>query len=276
MFSIGHLRGYTVVQTKGTAPTGELSDVFTPDTEVGATWDMTGTDYMNPIEIEINCSSDPIVYSQYIGTMHPWDSIPEGLRIEGYTGTEWIWLHEVKGNKSNDFIISPPYVAVDFLHKIRIAFYGSPRANKKVTIGRVIALSSKNLGRAYIPQFTDTLPMVDANGVAWNIKLNTDGTWSNSGAVSSSITPVLAGDKTMAGDQDDIFLLADKRYTVISTGANKTGGNIKEIFSLKRETFCRWTDPTTVAPIVIEINFGSTPIQYIESLGLNFAWGESA
>ncbi|MGE7607637.1 BppU family phage baseplate upper protein [Peribacillus frigoritolerans] len=274
----GNLRGYTVTQTKGPAPVGVLTDIFLPDSEQGPTWTMTtDIDYMNPIELIIDCSVDPVIYAQYIGTIHPWDSIPEGLRVEGWTGTEWIWLHEVKGNTSNDFLISPPYSAIDFLHKIKISFYGSPKADKKVTLGRLVAISSKNLGKAYIPQFTDHIPIVDANGVAWKIKINPDGTWANMGAAASpSITPVLPGDKSMAGNQDDILLLADKRYAVTSTGAVKTAGNIADMFSLKREAFCRWTAPTTVAPIVLEIDFGTTPIQYMESLGINFGWGESA
>ena len=272
----GHLRGYTVTQTSGPAPVGVLNDIFIPDSEQGPTWTMTpDIDYMNPITLEIDCSTDPVVYAQYIGTMHPWDSVPEGLRVEGWTGTEWIWLHEVKGNTSNDFLISPPYSAIDFLHKIKISFYGSPKLDKKVTIGRLVAISSKNLGKAYIPQFTDTLPMVDANGVAWNIKLNTDGTWANTGVTSPSIPPILPGEKTMAGDQDDNLLLADKRYVVTSSGAVKTSGNIADMFSMKREAFCRWTNPTTGAPIVLEIDFGTTPIQYMESFGLNFGWTET-
>ncbi|MCY9007208.1 hypothetical protein [Peribacillus frigoritolerans] len=271
----GNLRGYTVTQTKGAAPTGTLTDIFLPDSEQGPSWNMTGTDYMNPIEIVIDCSTDPVVYAQYIGTVHPWDATPEGLLVEGWTGTEWIWLHEVKGNKSNDYLISPPYSAVDFLHKIRISFYGSPKADKKVTIGRVVAISSKALGKAYIPQFTDALTMVDVNGVARTIKLNADGTWSNANTASLSISPALPGEASMAGEQDDILLLADKRYSVISTGAVKTAGNIADMFSLKREAFCRWTNPTTAAPIVMEIDFGTKPIQYMETIGLNFGWGES-
>jgi hypothetical protein len=269
----GNLRGYTVTQTSGTAPTGVLADIFLPDTEQGPSWDMTGSDYDNPYVIEIDCSTDPVVYAQYVGTIHPWGAVPDGLKVEGFDGTDWIWLHEVTGNRSHDFLISPPYSAVDFLHKIRISFYGSPNADKKVTIGRVVACSSKNQGKAYIPQFTDKIPMVDANGTAWDIKLNTDGTWSNE---YSNITPILPGAKTMAGDQDDILLLADKRFVVTSTGAVKTSGNIWGMFSLKREEFCRWTNPTTGAPIVLEIDFGTTPIQYMESLGINFGWGETA
>jgi hypothetical protein len=80
----------------------------------------------------------------------------------------------------------------------------------------------------------------------------------------------------VVGDQDDILLLADRRYVVNSTGAVKTSGNIADMFSLKREAFCRWTAPTTGAPIVIEIDFGTKPIQYMESLGINFGWGETA
>ncbi|WP_202815373.1 hypothetical protein [Peribacillus simplex] len=271
----GNLRGYTVTQTKGAAPTsGYLTDIFLPDTEEAPTWNMTGTSYENPIEIEIDCSSDPIVYAQYIGTVHPWDAIPEGLKVEGWTGTEWMWLHEVKGNQSNDFLISPPYSAVDFLHKIRISFYGSPKADKKVTLGRVVAHSSKGLGKSYIPQFVNTLPMTDKSGEVWNIGLNTDGTWDNMNNVKPSIIPALPGEKTMAGNQDDVLVGADKRHVLTSTGAAKTAGNLADMFSMKSEAFCRWTNPTTAAPIVLEIDFGTTPIQYMESVGLEFAWDE--
>lgn len=274
----GHLRGYTITQTKGPVPNqGVLIDVFTEDKELGPTWIMDDTvvNYDNPIVLEIDCSADPVVYAQYIGTLSPWGSVPEGLLVEGYTGTEWIWLHQVKGNSSLKQLTSPPYSAVDFLKKIRISFYGSLQKNKKVTISRVLAHSSKMLGKAYIPQFADALPMIDINGVPRLVKLNADGSWNNMSAVSPSITPPLPGEKTMAGDQDDILLIADKRYIVTSTGAAKTAGNIADMFSLKREAFCRWTNPTTVAPIVLEIDFGSKPIQYMETLGLNFGWGET-
>jgi hypothetical protein len=117
--------------------------------------------------------------------------------------------------------------------------------------------------------------MVDVNGVARTIKLNADGTWSNASTTSLSISPALPGDATMAGDQDDVMLLADKRYTVTSTGAVKTAGIIADMFSLKREAFCRWTNPTTATPIILEIDFGTKPIQYMETLGLNFGWGET-
>ena len=272
----GNYRGYTVRQTKGPAPVGDLIDIFDPDGEQGPSWTMTpAIDYMNPVEIEIDCSSDPITYAQYIGTVHPWDCVPEGLRVEGWTGTEWIWLHEVKGNQSNDFLVSPPYSAVDFLYKIRIAFYGSPKANKKVTISRVVALSSKNMGKAYIPQFTDHIPMVDANGVVWKVKLNTDGTWTNIAANSNSVVPALPGEKTMVGDQDDVLFMAPKRYTINSLGAARTSGELTDMFRLGKELFCRWTNPTTAAPIIIELDFGNKPIEYMESFGLNFGWGET-
>jgi hypothetical protein len=276
-FFNGHHRGYTVTQTSGPAPVGDLIDIFTEDTELGPTWTMTpDIDYMNPITLEIDCSSDPVVYAQFVGTSHPWDMIPEGLMVEGWTGTEYIWMHEVKTNHSNDYLLSPPYSAIDNMTKVRVKFYGSLNEDKKVTIGRLLAHSSKSFGNAFISQYTDHLPMVDINGVPRKIKLNADGTWDNTSAVAPSIPPVLPGDKTVIGDQDDILLLADRRYVVNSTGAAKTSGNIADMFSLKREAFCRWTAPTTGAPIVIEIDFGTKPIQYMESLGINFGWGETA
>ncbi|MBT2727826.1 hypothetical protein J7E63_12845 [Bacillus sp. ISL-75] len=271
----GDKRGYTVTQTMGTPNTGTLTDIFLPDTEQGATWDMTGTDYDNPIQIVIDCTTDPAIYAQFIGTIHPWGAMPKGLKIEGWTGTQWLWLHEIKGNTSNDFLISPPYSTVDFLYKIRISFYGAVATNNKVTISRVVAISSKNLGKAYIPQFTNKIPMVDANGVVRNITLNTDGTWSNSGVVAPDMPPVMPNDKTMIGEQDDILLNATKRFTVTNLGAAITSGSLPWMFSLRKEQKCSWTNPTLAAPAIIEIDCSSKPLSFVESIGLGFAWGET-
>lgn len=47
------------------------------------------------------------------------------------------------------------------------------------------------------------------------------------------------------------------------------------MFSLRKEQFCRWTNPTVEQPAVIEIDFGATPLQYLESVGIAFAQGET-
>lgn len=270
----GNHRGYTVTQTKGAAALDDLDLIFSTNNEFGPIFDMTNTDYDNPMEIVIDCSSDPIHYAQYIGTVHPWDSIPEGMLIEGWTGTEWLWLHEIQGNKSLDYIISPPYSGVDFLNKIRISFYGAVSPNKMVTISRVVATSSSKMGKAFIPQFTDKLPMIDANGVTWDIKLNTDGTWTNIAPNTNSITPPIAGEVIMTGNQDDIFLMADKRYSIKNIGIAKNAGELYHPFRLGKDQWYRWGNPTVATPAIIEMDFGTTPIQSMDTIGVSFVWGD--
>lgn len=80
----------------------------------------------------------------------------------------------------------------------------------------------------------------------------------------------------MVGDQDDVLLLADKRYKVNLPGAPKSAGNIWAMFSMRREQFCRWTNPTAEQPAIIEIDFGDKPLQFLESVGIEFGWTETS
>ena len=48
------------------------------------------------------------------------------------------------------------------------------------------------------------------------------------------ITPMLPNDKRMVGEQDDVLLVADKRYNVTLSGAPKTAGNVWAMFSMRR------------------------------------------
>lgn len=69
----GHKRGYTVTQVS-THPIvdGELTDIFTFDTESGITFDAKNATYENPIVIEINTFSDPILYTAFLTVMSLW------------------------------------------------------------------------------------------------------------------------------------------------------------------------------------------------------------
>jgi hypothetical protein len=78
----------------------------------------------------------------------------------------------------------------------------------------------------------------------------------------------------MIGDQDDILVGADKRYKVTSLGMAKTSGNIFSMFSLRREQFCKWVDVKQATPAIIEIDFGPSGTDSLESVGISFAWAE--
>ncbi|MFU2031283.1 hypothetical protein [Bacillus wiedmannii] len=117
---------------------------------------------------------------------------------------------------------------------------------------RVMMTSTKLGGKAYLPytEYMRELPEI-------------------------SFPPTLPNKKIMVGDQDDVLLLADKRYKVNLPGAPKSAGNIWAMFSMRREQFCRWTNPTVAAPAIIEIDFGDKPLQFLESVGIEFGWNET-
>lgn len=252
----GDKRGFTVTQTSShPIVSGELIDIFSFDTENGVTFDMTNTTYDNPVTLEIDIASDPCWYASFLTALNPWGTQPEGYEMEMYnaigTTPGWMWVHGTKNNRSQTHTVSPPWASCDKATKLRIKFWGFNKPNKQVTLSRVMLTSTKDGGRAYMPYTaTPNLPPPD-------------------------ITPILPADKTMVGDQDDILVQADKRYTVASIGAAKTGGNIFGMFSLRKEQFCRWTNPTLAAPIIIEIDFGTKPIPYMESVGIAFGQGET-
>ncbi|MFJ8216238.1 BppU family phage baseplate upper protein [Bacillus cereus] len=251
----GHKRGYTVTKVSmHPLVSGELTDILTFDTESGITLDGTNATYENPIIIEIDTSSDPIWYAAFLTVMSSWESQPQNYEMELFDdlSNSWIGVHWTKNNRSQSIAVSAPWAAVDKCMKIRIKCWGSNLANNQIGISRVMMTSTKDGGKAFLPytDYTKTPP-------------------------ETNITPLLPNDKKMVGDQDDVLLLADKRFKVNIPGAPKTGGNVWSIFSLRREQFCRWTDPTITAPIIIEIDFGTTPLKYLESVGISFGWDET-
>jgi hypothetical protein len=251
----GDKRGYTVTQASShPIVSGTLTDIFSFDTEAGVTFDMTNATYSNPVVLEIDISSDPCWYAAFLTAVNPWGTQPEGYELDMYNGLTNTWVggvHWTKNNKSQTHTISAPWAGCDKATKLKIKFWGFNKPDKRVTLSRVMVTSTKEGGRAYLPYTaTPTVPPPD-------------------------ITPYMPNDYKMAGDQDDFLLLADKRYTVNSLGATKSSGNIWGMFSMRREQFCRWTDPTQATPIIIEIDFGSNPVPNLESVGIAFAWGET-
>ena len=95
----GHKRGYTVTKVS-THPivNGELTDIFTFDTEAGITFDAKDATYENPIVIEINTFSDPILYAAFLTVMSSWGSQPQGYEMEIYDelSKQWIGVHWTK------------------------------------------------------------------------------------------------------------------------------------------------------------------------------------
>ncbi|PHF10705.1 hypothetical protein [Bacillus wiedmannii] len=77
---------------------------------------------------------------------------------------------------------------------------------------RVMMTSTKLGGKAYLPytEYMRELPEI-------------------------SFPLTLPNKKIMVGDQDDVLLLADKRYKVNLPGAPKSAGNIWAMFSMRRE-----------------------------------------
>lgn len=79
----------------------------------------------------------------------------------------------------------------------------------------------------------------------------------------------------MAGDQDDILVNADKYAQVTQlSGVTKSGSNFPQLFDLLRESWMGWDNTTEANPTVLEINFGTTPVSYLKTVGMTFAGAE--
>lgn len=258
----GHKRGFTVTQTSShTLLSGELTDILNFDTELGVTFDMSTVTYDNPVVLEIDLSSDPCYYAMYLTAISAWGEQPEGYEFDMYesspTAKKLGWqggVHWTKNNKSQTHAVSPAWAGVDKCSKVRIKFWGNnktsdpknPNSKPIASISRVMMTSTKDGGRAYMPlTATPTIPRPD-------------------------ITPLLPGDKNMVGDIDDVLLLANRKYTVSLLGKPRSNGSIEGMFSLRREQACRFLDPTQESPIIIEIDFGTKPIPFMESVGISF------
>lgn len=285
----GNLRGYTVTQTSNHPKlTGELIDLLSPNTENGVTWDGTNATYENPIVIEIDTASDPIWYAQFLTCMSAWGMFPQSYEMELLNGldNEWYGTHWIKNNKSQSVTVSPPWAGADKCIKVRIKFWDSNKTDKKIGISRVMITSGSQGGKFYMPSFggdfTGDVRMKnnesgiffrDASGNEKKLYLLSDGTLSI--PPSTPDLPIrLPNDKTMIGEQDDIFVTADKRYIVNNLGAVKSAGNIWGMFSLRREQFCKWTAPTSTAPIILEIDCSAKQLKYMESIGIVFGNNE--
>lgn len=246
----GDKRGFTISQVS-TYPikSGELTDLFSFDTESGVTFDMTPVTYDSPVIIEVDLGSDPCWYASFLTVVSPWGGQPQGFELDMFDSLSNKWVggvHWTKNNKSQTHAVSAPWAGADKCTKVRIKFWGTNKADNTATISRVMMTSSKDGGRAYMPlTATPTIPQPD-------------------------ITPLLPGDKNMVGDIDDVLLLANRKYTVSLLGKPRSNGSIEGMFSLRREQACRFLDPTQENPIIIEIDFGTKPIQFMESVGISF------
>jgi hypothetical protein len=248
----GNQRGFTIKQTS-THPIkeGELSYLFSFDSEQGVTFDMTNVTYDNPVVLEIDLSTEPCWYAAFLSVVSPWGGQPKGYELDMFDAVTNKWVggvHWTKQNRSQAIAVSAAWAGADKCTKVQIKFWGSNLKNNTVIISRVMMTSTKDGGRAYLPYIE--------------------------GSKLPDFTPRLPGDKLMIGDQDDILVGADKRYKVNSLGVAKTGGNIFSMFSLRREQFCKWVDVKKETPAIIEIDFGSNGLDSLESVGIMFAWSE--
>ena len=93
---------------------GELTDIFTFDTESGLMFDGTNATYETPIIIEIDTASDPIWYASFLTVMSSWESQPQNFEMELYDALskQWIGVHWTKNNRSQSIAVSAPWAAL--------------------------------------------------------------------------------------------------------------------------------------------------------------------
>ncbi|WP_142311113.1 hypothetical protein [Priestia megaterium] len=95
--------------------------------------------------------------------------------------------------------------------------------------------------------------------------------------IQNIFAPGLPGKPDIIGNQNDIFVQADKKFTVKQTaGKAPCRGNLSKCFSIVDEQSMNYLDVPVSAPVVIEMDFSSNPIKILNMAGVSFGWGESS
>ncbi|MEN1936959.1 hypothetical protein AAIE21_15525 [Paenibacillus sp. 102] len=88
--------------------------------------------------------------------------------------------------------------------------------------------------------------------------------------------PLALGKAHLVGNQDDILVNANTRYTIRQlSGKAPYGGHISNCFNLLDEQSVNYLDVPNTQPIVIELDFFKQPIKMLNCIGIYFGWNES-
>ncbi|MEI4619863.1 hypothetical protein KFD70_06835 [Bacillus pfraonensis] len=88
--------------------------------------------------------------------------------------------------------------------------------------------------------------------------------------------PLALGKAHLVGNQDDILVNANTRYTIRQlSGKAPYGGHINNCFNLLDEQSVNYLDVPSTQPIVIELDFFKQPIKMLNCIGIYFGWNES-
>ncbi|MCI0766027.1 hypothetical protein [Bacillus sp. TL12] len=88
--------------------------------------------------------------------------------------------------------------------------------------------------------------------------------------------PLALGKAHLVGNQDDILVNANLRYTIRQlSGKSPYGGHINNCFNLLDEQSVNYLDVPSTQPIVIELDFFKQPIKMLNCIGIYFGWNES-
>ncbi|MEI2338890.1 hypothetical protein FA002_02115 [Priestia megaterium] len=291
----GDARGYTITQTSdhpiknGMA----LETLLTFDTEVGVVWDGTNATYENPIVIELDASTDPIWYCQFIGYITAFKNFPRGCEIQVYDDLEkeWFWAHGIDNNSSFPFVVSAPWAGGGKVTKIQYKFWGSNSEQNDIEVGRIFAMSSKGESRAFMPRaggkmygdlsfnFFGGLEFDDGTGKKHKFTVeNKSGLLVNRNVRMRNYVPAMRNvfnrmtqpfAPFFNGNQDDYLANGHLRgYTVTASPAPT--GILNDLFTMDMETGVTFdaTNVTAEAPITITINLASDEVPYMSFVGI--------
>lgn len=88
--------------------------------------------------------------------------------------------------------------------------------------------------------------------------------------------PITLNKPHLIGNQDDILVNAQQKYTVKQvSGKLPYGGNLANCFNLIDEQSVNYIDVPDSNPVVIELDFTKNPIKMLNCFGMYFGWGES-
>jgi DNA-binding FrmR family transcriptional regulator len=155
-------RGVTITQTSShPRQYGDLTALFTLDSEDAIRWDSTNATEADPITLLVDLTQDREIegyhYMLYFGMLSTWTNFAQNVIIEVYDNGGWVTVLDMRGNTTQNYIVSSSSDYIDLAEQIRVKFWGANNAQNEIAFCRLFAHSTKSPGQAWMSKAGGTI-----------------------------------------------------------------------------------------------------------------------
>jgi hypothetical protein len=152
-----HKRGVTITQTSAHLKQyGDLTALFTLDSEDAIRWDSTNATEADPITLLVDLTGDREIpsyqYMMYFGMLSTWTNFAQNLIIEVFDGVSWATILDIRDNTTQNYIVSSSFDYTDQTEQIRVKFWGANNDRNEIAFCRLFAHSTKTPGQTWLPK----------------------------------------------------------------------------------------------------------------------------